>query len=651
MFSQLLASMRDWRSVDLSSPGNFPAWLTSLTLHIFLLVVISLLTYTVPGRFDLTLTIPDEAELELVPEEFHFDDSASEVIGALSNDGMSTAMASAPTIADLAEVETEPDVDIYETGDIELVEEWETVTTPLDTTTRLVKGVAGVGVTGANGAIDRITHEILLSLEDRDTLVVWLFDQSGSLNRQREEINERLKRIYGELGLIRDDISDPHSNREPLLTAALGFGKSTNWVLRKPTADMNEIRTAVGSLKTDDSGVENVFTAIYDAATEFEKWRRNRNVMLIAVTDEVGDDHRAMLEKCVLTCRKNAMPVYVIGVPAAFGQSETLLKWVDPDSRYDQTPKWGRVSQGPETLRSQRLHLPFSNGPSETIDSGFGPFALTRLCYQTGGIYFAIHPNRDVGRRVGRRETEEFSSHFAHFFDSQRMRAYQPEYVSIEEHDRTARANPMRKALIRGAEIDFAKAGRLETRFVKRDEADFSNRLTESQKVAAKLEPRLNSLFATLKQGEAGRPGEESLRWQAAYDLAYGQTLAVLVRIRGYNEMLAKAKRGLKPTEERNNTWTLQPDKELSTSSRLERYAETAKEHLERVVEDHDGTPWALIAKRELGQPMGWKWQESFTRAQPANRVAAGNGNQRTPRDDQRRMLPKGPAKRPIPKL
>ena len=79
-------------------------------------------------------------------------------------------------------------------------------------------------------------------------------------------------------------------------------------------------------------------------------------------------------------------------------------------------------------LSKMHLHLPFANAPNESMDSGFGPFALTRLCYQTGGIYFTIHPNRRLGRRVGRRETEAFSSHFAYFFDPQRMRPYRPEY-------------------------------------------------------------------------------------------------------------------------------------------------------------------------------------------------------------------------------
>ena len=56
-----------------------------------------------------------------------------------------------------------------------------------------VQGAGSVGVTGAEGAIDRLTHEILATLEQRPTLVVWLFDQSGS--GTSDKINA-LKAVY-----------------------------------------------------------------------------------------------------------------------------------------------------------------------------------------------------------------------------------------------------------------------------------------------------------------------------------------------------------------------------------------------------------------------------------------------------------------------
>jgi hypothetical protein len=54
--------------------------------------------------------------------------------------------------------------------------------------------------------------------------------------------------------------------------------------------------------------------------------------------------------------------------------------------------------------------------------------------------------------------------------------------------------------------------------------------------------------------------------------------------------------------------------------------------YLERVVAEHDGTPWALEAARELREPLGWQWHERFTdvvgRLARANN---GNNNNRPP--------------------
>ena len=55
----------------------------------------------------------------------------------------------------------------------------------------LVQGTGSVGANGAEGAIDRLTHEILASLEQRPTMVVWLFDQSGSLKAERAKVRKK----------------------------------------------------------------------------------------------------------------------------------------------------------------------------------------------------------------------------------------------------------------------------------------------------------------------------------------------------------------------------------------------------------------------------------------------------------------------------
>ena len=50
------------------------------------------------------------------------------------------------------------------------------------------------------------------------------------------------------------------------------------------------------------------------------------------------------------------------------------------------------------------------------MDSGFGPFGLCRLAYETGGLYFTVHPNRKTGQRIRPWETAAMSSHLGDRF-------------------------------------------------------------------------------------------------------------------------------------------------------------------------------------------------------------------------------------------
>ena len=281
---------------------------------------------------------------------------------------------------------------------------------------------------------------------------------------------------------------------------------------------------------------------------------------------------------------------------------------------------------------------------------------MTRLCYETGGIYFAVHPNRNVTRAVKKGEIDTFAAHIEHFFDPEVMRKYRPDYVSQEEYSRRVNSNKARASLIQASQRSWITPMESPTlRFVKTSEPALVIALTEAQKDAAKIEPKIESLFQILKLGEADRDKENSLRWQAGYDLAMGRLLAVKVRTESYNAMLAQAKRGLKFKEEKNNTWVLEPSDEISVGSQLEKMAARAKMYLDRVVADHPGTPWAMLAQREMKDKLGWKWKEEFTDLSPPAREgapAANNNVVPAAANDKAKMLKKAaPAKRPIPKL
>jgi hypothetical protein len=183
--------------------------------------------------------------------------------------------------------------------------------------------------------------------------------------------------------------------------------------------------------------------------------------------------------------------------------------------------------------------------------------------------------------------------------------------MTKEEYQKILDANAACRSLTDAARLSELKLTVFpEQEFVKRSEAQLTTLLAKAQQVTAKLEPAIVKLHETLKRGVKDRDKLTSPRWQAGYDLAMGRATAARARIEGYNAMLAAVKRGKKFENESSNTWVLMPSDTIEASSALRRLVSDARMYLQRVVEEHPGTPWALIAERELMTPIGWKWTE-----------------------------------------
>ena len=664
--------LRQWwqvrtRQEDTPLDGDVPFWLFSLALHLAVLIALARIFIPIPGYRDMVVTVdaPEEEKLEApqMPPEIHFDDLPADEIGADSDKGSEAAFSQAIEFSEVPEIDTAVDLELRVKGELEYDNTFmEQVAT--DVAAIPVKGSVGQAVSGAAGAVDRITEEIILSLRERRTLVVWMFDQSASLDRQRNEITSRFDRIYEELGLLAEAGSDAFTKHEdkPLLTQVYAFGSNVSAAFKRPTDDLDEIKKAVRSIQTDESGIENVFAAVNLAANEYRNLRRissttgdrERNVMIIVVSDEAGDDIDN-LDAAVHVCKKYEMPVFVIGVPAPFGRTETQVKYVDPDPNFDQSIQWLPVRQGPESLYPERLKLNFSNSDDrfDLLDSGFGPFGLTRLAYETGGIYFSVHPGRDQNR-LRRGNTEEYTAFLSKFFDPKLMRRYRPDYVSVSTYRSRLEANKARFALVQAATQSWVTSMEPPTlRFEKLNEANFINTVSQAQRAAASLEPKINRLYEILRVGEEDRDEMVTLRWKANFDLAMGRVLATKIRAESYNAMLAMAKTTLKFKDPKNNTWLLRPADEISTGSQSKKLAEKAKFYLNRVIEEHPDTPWAMIAKKELSTPIGWKWVESYTEPPAPRRPRqpnVNNNNNNVPRPQQPLRLNKPKPKR-TPKL
>ncbi|MEM9351660.1 MAG: vWA domain-containing protein [Planctomycetota bacterium] len=630
------------------------AWLTSLALHLAILVALATASVFVPSaRRALLEYEPPEVleEPEPLPSDFVSSEEPTEEIGALAQGGLSLAR-SAASIADeesLALFEPRPVSDFGLQQTVVLTEpDFKSPELSDDLPTQ---GSAIAGAEGAVGAIDRLTHEILASLETGPTLVVWLFDRSGSLEADRKQIVRRFGKIYEELGVIEaaeNPVFEKHSDK-PLLSVVVGFGETAAAFLKQPTDRVEEVQAAVSEIENDPAGRENVFGAVAEVAQKYRNYRlaRNgaRNVMIVVFTDESGDDvHR--MEETIDLCRKLAMPVYVVGRPSPFGRRSAYVRWVDPDPNFDQRPQWIPVNMGPESLLPERLRLsPVQSEP--LFDSGFGPFALTRLCYETQGIYFSTRSERKRSR-PSRDRGNDLTVRFERLFDEAAMRRYEPDYLPAPRYMEMVQSNPARRALVAAAELSWSLPDEVSwsaplvgsrRRFLKVDDGAFVRSLNNAQQRAALCLPALNGICNTLIDAEGARDGLKKPRWKAGYDLAVGRALNAKVRADGYNEMLARAKSSLEFQDENNNTWVIRPDEALA-GSLAERLADKARERLEAVVSDHSGTPWALLAQQELRVPVGWRWDETYTPVAPPREGSSQPRREPTPRTPPPRRNP-----------
>jgi hypothetical protein len=627
------------------------AWLVSLVIHAVALLTLALVgVRQFPPRLRpvtiVSPTDPEEADVVVVPELVAAPDPASAAPSPA--DQFEIAAAVAPVLADdplvtlevaesvTAEIPMAP-LDLPATA-AELGE-------PLEAG-RAGAGDTGFGAAGTGAAVDRLTLEIAASLQQRSTVVCWVFDQSVSLAGQRREIAGRLGRVFDELA-----VAGRAGTGHDLLNLVFAFGQQVTPVIREPTRETAPVIEAIESIPVDEMGVEMTFTAIAEAAKQAKRVRGSaakRNVMIITFTDEVGNDQQ-YADHVAAFCRTQAMRVYVVGVPAPFGMREVRMKFREFDPAYDDDVQWAVVEQGPESLYPELVRMNSGDPADEPIDSGFGPFSLSKLCAETGGIYFCVHANRGAAGRVGDAEVADMASGLRYFFDPEVMRAYRPDYLPAAKIDRLLATNRAMRALVEAAtSAAVAPMDSPRLVFPRRDDAALASLLGEAQKKAAVLQPKIDALVATLVAGLPDRDAVTERRWQAGYDLAHGRVLALKVRTDAYNIMLAQAKAGMRFRDPQSDTWRLVADDDISAAgSQTEKLAGQARTLLQRVLDEHPGTPWAHQAAAELRKPLGYRWEEAFTGVN-APRPDGGGGGGNRPGDDMRRQIAPPKPKRPL---
>lgn len=571
---------------------DVPAWGISLLIHGALGLALMSISWVIVSETRVELTSEVTAETDPVPVEYAIDTEVSQEAGnksLMQLDGASLATAQHRGL------ETHPEevVELEQETDPTLA-----VATmlPVPSEAELLEDISLMGTTehagGTAGAIDRITWEIAASLRQRRTIVGWLFDESLSLKKRRDQVAGRFDAIYHQLGQmnVRAD--------ENLTTGIIGFGEDLHVLQNPPSADVMELTRTVRTIENDVSGSEFVFAAVDRALRAYTRKKREQqaNLMLIIVTDERGDDY-SQLEKLIRRCTRSGTRVYCIGNSAVFGKQKgsVFYEW---EANGNQFSDFIEVDQGPETAMVEGLQLPFWSRQYQRLyrmSAGFGPYALSRLCAETGGIYFVADDTS--GQK----------------FDPSVMRQYSPDYRPQKDYMAQLEKNKAKAALVKAAAsaVPPEAVPQPQRRFRALNDTELRRNITEAQKPLATLDYYLQELHRVLESGESDRDKLDTNRWRASYDLAMGRVLAMRVRAFGYNMMLAQMKSSPRPfSKQGSNLWILNPSKTSDAGAVVKRMHDRAMAYLNRVIDEHPETPWALLASAELEEPLGWEWSE-----------------------------------------
>jgi hypothetical protein len=275
----------------------------------------------------------------------------------------------------------------------------------------------------------------------------------------------------------------------------------------------------------------------------------------------------------------------------------------------------------------EQIQLPFwYNGPQyDMFESGFGPYALSRLASSSNGIYFVT---RFVGRRMG--------------FDPARMKEYKPDWVRRDQYEAAVLKSPLRQAVVSAAQLTQQHLpGMPSLIFPAVERPDFKEVMAANQAIAERTAYTVNEALGPITAAAKLRDHESSQRWRAHFDLIRGRLLAMKVRCYEYNWACARLKKDPpKFQSPKANSWRLVPDTAIQFSDNAASAARDAERLLHRVVEEHPDTPWALLAQRELKDPFGFKWVENYMPPPRRNDNDAGAVRKRREMPDAKPMAP-----------
>ena len=446
-------------------------------------------------------------------------------------------------------------------------------------------------------ALDQLAREILRHLKDHKLTVVWLFDESTSMQDDQRTIVEKFDRVSSELKL---NVEPTKKSAGALNHAIVGFGQGIDYALEKPREDIDQIGRAIKHLKVDPTGIENTMRAIRDVVEHYSNLiRKDRKLLIVLVTDESGDDG-ADVEEARQALKKYKVPLYVIGRQSLFGYPFAHHRYIDPVTKDVYHPL---IRRGPETADLELYQWDGLYDRWDEQPSGFAPYELARLTKDSGGIYFVL-PSEEF-MRIRQREQA---------YSITQLKEYLPEYDNRLTYVEKRNSSPLRKLMhdivVEGKEFYLSPGLPDRIRRVDQGRNARGGKGRRKAKCPSGGSKRLEGLAKA-------REREPEKRWQAHYDLMLAQTVAFQVKAYEYRALMASIAKA-PPAPKRQVagpdlmiTWVVDHSKTplAPKNETAKKYAE-AERLLKQVIARHPKTPWADLAQDALNRGLSVQLNE-----------------------------------------
>ncbi len=466
-------------------------------------------------------------------------------------------------------------------------------------------------VSSLGEAMDRLTREFVLMMEERKVLVVWLFDESESMKDEQKELRDKIERVYKELGLLKKT-----TYGDALTSAVSSYGEKLHIHTKTPTHEVEKIKDDMNKVPVEENGKENMCYSVIHTLSYYKNYaqKTQRQMALVILTDETGekDDGMKELENAVAAAQEMRCRVYVLGREAVFGYPYAYMAWRDPKT---QIGYWLLIDRGPETPYVEQLQTEGFWHRWDAHGSGFGPYEQSRLARETGGIFFVL-PSKETNLV----RTDNFK------YELERLRPYMPSLESRAEYAAEREKSPLQQLLwkvindLNPWDAELGKTINLRQAY-SIDPLEFAKQSVPEMGKAERYVKYLHKAEEALEAALPMRKREIYPRRQANFDLIYAQVMAYKVRVYQYGAYLHwfntnpefRPKPALRPPQNNPNLTThwdittrvaiLPTDK--YPRDKMEADIKKATDMFNKIIKDFEGTPWANRAKWELARGFG----------------------------------------------